>query len=178
MSFVKENYNKKIIKDLKDEFKYKNDLQIPKLEKVCLSVAFKTADADNNFISYALETLSRIAGQKAVLVKAKKSISTFKLREGQSIAAIVTLRKDKMYEFLDRLIYVALPRIKDFRGLSSKAFNQSGHYSFGLKEHTIFPEVELDKVVKVFGMDINVVTTSNNKEQVVSLLKALKFPIK
>ena len=177
MSFVKENY-KKVAKGLKEKFGYKNELEIPKLEKVCLNVAFKTADIDNNFLTYVVNQLSSIAGQKAVLVKAKKSISTFKLREGMSIACRVTLRKDKMYEFLDRLIYIALPRIKDFRGLPANAFNQSGHYSFGIKEHTIFPEVELDKAYKLFGMDINVITTAKSKEEAKALLSGLNFPIK
>ena len=178
MSFVKENYENKVAKSLKEEFGYKNELEIPRLDKVCLNVAFKTADVDNNFLTYVVDQLSKIAGEKAVLVKAKKSISTFKLREGMSIACRVTLRKDKMYEFLDRLIYIALPRIKDFRGLPSNAFNQSGHYSFGIKEHTIFPEVELDKVYKIFGMDINVITTAKNKEETKALLRGLNFPIK
>ena len=178
MSYVKENYKNKVVKFLKEKFGYKNELEIPKLEKVCLNVAFKSADVDNNFLTYVVDVLSRIAGQKAVIVKAKKSISTFKLREGMSIACKVTLRKDKMYEFLDRLIYIALPRIKDFRGLSSNSFNQSGHYSFGIREHTIFPEVELDKVYKVFGMDINIATNAKSKEECMALLCGLNFPIK
>ncbi len=177
MSFVKEKY-KEVAKNLKAKFGYKNALEIPRLDKVCLNVAFKSADVDNNFLTYVVNQLSAIAGQKAVLVKAKKSISTFKLREGMSIACRVTLRKDKMYEFLDRLLFVALPRIKDFRGLSGNAFNQSGHYSFGIKEHTIFPEVELDKAYKVFGIDINVITTAKNKEECKALLSGLMFPIK
>lgn len=178
MSFVKENYNNKVAKSLKEKFGYKNELEIPRLDKVCLNVAFKTTDIDNNFLAYVVNQLSSIAGQKAVLVKAKKSISTFKLREGMSIACRVTLRKDKMYEFLDRLLYIALPRIKDFRGLPSNSFNQSGHYSFGIKEHTIFPEIELDKAYKIFGMDINVITTAKNKEECKALLSGLNFPIK
>ncbi|MDD2839933.1 MAG: 50S ribosomal protein L5 [Rickettsiales bacterium] len=177
MSFVKEKY-KEVAKSLKEKFGYKNALEIPKLDKVCLNVAFKSTDVDNNFLTYVVNQLSAIAGQKAVLVKAKNSISTFKLREGMSIACRVTLRKDKMYEFLDRLLFVALPRIKDFRGLSGNAFNQSGHYSFGIKEHTIFPEVELDKAYKVFGMDINVITTAKNKDECKALLSGLMFPIK
>ena len=178
MSITKDNYKNKSIKLLKDEFGYKNEMQVPRLSKVCLNVSFKTEDIDNSYLSYVLESLSRIAGQKAVFVKAKKSISSFKLRQGMNIASIVTLRGDKMYEFLDRLIYIALPRIKDFRGLNLNSFNQSGHYSFGIKEHTIFPEVELDKVYKIFGMNINVVTTAKNKEECKSLLSSLLFPIK
>lgn len=177
MSIVKENY-KKVAKNLKEKFGFKNELEIPRLEKVCLNVAFKTTDTDNNFLTYVVNQLTLIAGQKAVLVKAKKSISTFKLREGMPIACRVTLRKDKMYEFLDRLIYIALPRIKDFRGLASNSFNQSGHYTFGVKEHTIFPEIELDKAYKMLGMDINVITTAKNKEEAKALLSGLNFPIK
>lgn len=177
MSFVKENYNK-VAEDLKRKFGYKNVLEVPRIEKVCLNVAFKTSDVDNNFLVYVVNQLTSIAGQKAVLVKAKKSISTFKLREGTPIACRVTLRKDKMYEFLDRLLYIALPRVKDFRGLPSNSFNQSGHYSFGIREHTIFPEIELDKAYKIFGMDINVITTSKNKEECKALLSGLNFPIK
>ncbi len=178
MSLIKDKYNKEVVNKLKEKFNYKNELQIPKLEKISINVAFKTTDIDSNFLTYVVNQLSLIAGQKAVLVKAKKSISTFKLREGMDIAARVTLRKDKMYEFLDRLLFIALPRVKDFRGLPANAFNQSGHYSFGLKEHTIFPEIELDKAYKVFGMDVSVVTTSKNKEEAKALLKELYFPIK
>lgn len=178
MSVVKDNYKNKVVKSLKEKFGYKNDLETPRLEKVTINVAFKAVDADNNFLTFVGNQLSLIAGQKAVLVKAKKSISTFKLREGMSIAARVTLRKDKMYEFLDRLVYIALPRIKDFRGLPGNSFNQSGHYSFGIKEHTIFPEIELDKAYRIFGMDINVVTTAKNKDEAKALLSGLNFPIK
>lgn len=177
MSFIKEKY-KEVAKSLKSKFGYKNELEIPRLEKICLNVAFKSADVDSNFLAYVVNQLSLIAGQKAVLVKAKKSIATFKLRQGMSIACRVTLRKDKMYEFLDRLLFIALPRIKDFRGLSGNAFNQSGHYSFGIKEHTIFPEIELDKAYKIFGIDINVVTTAKSKEECKALLSGLLFPIK
>lgn len=177
MSFIKENY-KKVAKSLKEKFGYKNDLECPRLEKVCLNVAFKSADIDNNFLAYVVNQMSLIAGQKAVLIKAKTSISTFKLREGMSIACRVTLRKDKMYEFLDRLVFIALPRIKDFRGLSNDSFNESGHYSFGIKEHTIFPEIELDKAYKIFGMNVNIITTAKNKEECKALLSGLNFPIK
>ena len=178
MSFTKDNYKSNAIKALKDKFGYANDLELPRLDKVCLNVKFKVTDADNNFLTYVVKTLGDIAGQKPVLVKAKKSIATFKLREGMPIACKVTLRKDKMYEFIDRLVFIALPRIKDFRGLPGKAFNQSGHYTFGIKEHTIFPEVELDKVYRNFGMDINIVTTAKNEEECKSLLSNLMFPIK
>lgn len=177
MSFVKDNYGK-AVSNLKKEFGYENVLEIPRVVKICLNVAFKTSDIDNNFLAYVVDQLTLIAGQKAVLVKAKKSISSFKLREGSSIACKVTLRRDRMYEFLDRLIYIALPRIKDFRGLPSSSFNQSGHYSFGIREHTIFPEIEFDKAYKTFGMNVNIVTTSKSKKECMVLLTSLNFPIK
>ena len=178
MSYLRDIYNNTIKEKLKAKFNLKNDLEIPRLDKVCLNIAFKTADADGNFLKYVVDQLTTIAGQKAVLVKARKSVSTFKLREGMPIACRVTLRGDRMYEFLERLIYIALPRIRDFRGLSSKTFNQSGHYSFGIKDHTIFPEIELDKAYKILGMDINIVTTAKNTEQCKELLKELRFPLK
>jgi len=178
MSFTKDNYSKSVIESLKGKFNYRNPLEIPRLKKICLNVRFKAVEHDNNFCKYVRETLTLIAGQKATFSKARQSISSFKLRKGMSDACIVTLRGDRMYEFCDRLVYIALPRIRDFRGLSGNAFNQSGHYSFGLKEHIIFPEVELDKVLKNFGMDINIVTTARTKEECKALLVALGFPIK
>jgi len=178
MSFIKDKYKNTVINSLKKAFGYKNDLEIPRIEKVTLNIAFKVADADNNFLSYVVDQLSLIAGQKAVLVKAKKSISTFKLREGMSIACRVTLRKNKMFEFLDRLVYIALPRVRDFRGLPGNSFNQSGHYNFSIKEHTIFPEIELDKAYKNLGININVVTTAKTPKECKALLKEIGFPIK
>lgn len=178
MSHLKELYQKVIKKNLKEQFGYKNELEIPRLEKVTLNIAFKTADADNNFLKYVVEQLTDIAGQKAVLVNARKSVASFKLREGSPIACRVTLRGERMYNFLDKLIYIALPRIKDFRGLSSKNFNQSGHYSFGIKEHTIFPEVNLDKVYKVLGMNINIITSAKTIDECKALLLEMKFPLK
>jgi large subunit ribosomal protein L5 len=177
MSYTKELYSK-VKKDLMTELGLKNTMETPKLEKVVINRGFKTADADNNFLAYVVSQLSMIAGQKAVLTKSKKSIAGFKLRENTPIGCKVTLRGDKMYEFMDRLIYIAMPRIRDFRGLPSKNFNQSGHYTFGLKEHTIFPEIELDKAYKNLGMDITIVTTAKDKEGCKLLLKKLNFPIK
>jgi large subunit ribosomal protein L5 len=175
---IKDKYKNIVASKLKKLFGYKNDLEIPRIEKISLNIAFKTSDADNNFLSYVVDQLSLIAGQKAVLVKAKKSISTFKLREGMPIGCRVTLRRDKMFEFLDRLINIALPRIRDFRGLSGKSFNQSGHYNFSVKEHTIFPEIELDKAYKNLGININIVTTAKTPKECEALLKELGFPIK
>ena len=178
MSFLKDKYENQIKKELQAKFGYKNIMEIPRLEKISLNINFKVADADGNFLKYVVDQLSKIAGQKAVLVKARKSIAGFKLRDGMDIACKVTLRSNRMYEFLDRLIYIALPRIRDFRGLSAKNFNQSGHYSFGIKDHTIFPEIELDKAYKILGMDINIVSTAKNAEQCKALLIELNFPIK
>ena len=178
MSYLKDLYQTQIKKNLKEKFGYKNELEVPKLEKVSLNIAFKTADADNSFLKYVVDQLTLIAGQRAVLVNAKKSVASFKLREGAPISCIVTLRGERMYEFLTRLIYVALPRIKDFRGLSAKNFNQSGHYSFGIKEHTIFPEIDLDKAYKTLGMNINIVTSAKTVDECKALLLELNFPLK
>jgi large subunit ribosomal protein L5 len=178
MSYLKELYQTSARDGLKRKFGYKNDFEVPQLKKVSLNIAFKATDADNNFLKYVVEQLSLIAGQKAVLVKAKKSVSSFKLREGMFIACIVTLRGDRMYEFLDRLVYISLPKIRDFRGLSGKSFNQSGHYSFGIKEHTIFPEIDLDKAYKMLGMNVTVVSNAKSAEEMKALLIELKFPIK
>jgi large subunit ribosomal protein L5 len=178
MSYFKDLYQTSARKNLKEKFGYKNELEIPRLEKISLNIAFKTTDSDNNFLKYVVGQLSMIAGQKAVLVDARKSVSSFKLREGMPIACIVTLRGERMYEFLDRLVFIALPKIRDFRGLSGKTFNQSGHYSFGIKEHTIFPEIDLDKAYKMLGMTINIVSSAKNAEEMKALLIELKFPIK
>jgi large subunit ribosomal protein L5 len=177
MSYTKELY-KKSVADLKKKFAYQNDMEIPRLEKVSISVGIKAVDSDNKFLSYLSNQVSALAGQKAVLTKSKKSIATFKLRENMGIGCMVTLRGKKMYEFLDRLVYIALPRIRDFRGLSSKGFNQSGHYSFGIKEHNVFLEVDLDNILKVFGMNITIVTNAKTKEESLYLLKKINLPIK
>jgi large subunit ribosomal protein L5 len=178
MSHTKELYNSSVVKKLQEEFSYKNTIEIPKLKSVSLNVGIKAVDSDNKFCAYLENQLSLIAGQKALLTKSRKSIATFKLREGMNIGCKVTLRGKKMYEFFDRLAYISLPRIRDFRGLSKKGFNQSGHYSFGIKEHSIFLEVDLDNIMKTFGMNINVITTAKTKEESLFLLKNLNLPIK
>lgn len=178
MSYLENIYQNDVRQKLKERFGYTNELEIPKLEKVSLNIAFKSADADANFLKYVVDQLTAVACQRAVLVNSKKSIAGFKLRENTPIACRVTLRRKNMYEFLTRLVYVALPRIKDFRGLSSRNFNQSGHYSFGIREHTIFPEVDLDKAYKVLGMNINIVTTAKTAEECKALLMELNFPLK
>ncbi len=177
MSYTKELY-KKSIADLKKQFSYQNDMELPKLAKVSINVGIKAVDSDNKFLSYLSSQVSAIAGQKAVITKSRKSIATFKLRENMGIGCMVTLRGKKMYEFFDRLVYIALPRVRDFRGLSAKGLNQSGHYSFGLKEHNVFLEVDLDNILKVFGMNITIVTDAKTKEESIYLLKKLNLPIK
>ncbi len=177
MSYTKELYKKSII-DLKKKFSYQNDMEIPKLTKISINVGIKAVDSDNKFLSYLASQVSIIAGQKAVITKSRKSIATFKLRENMGIGCMVTLRGRKMYEFVDRLIYIALPRVRDFRGLASDGCNQSGHYSFGLKEHNVFLEVDLDNILKIFGMNITIATSAKTSEESIYLLKKLNLPIK
>jgi len=178
METLTQKLYKDSISDLKEKFSYKNDMAVPRLISVSLNTGLKVADSDNKFLSYLVTQMSNIAGQKAVLTKSRKAISTFKLREDMPIGCKVTLRGQKMYQFLDRLVNISLPRIRDFRGLSSKGFNQSNHYSFGIKDHTIFLEVNLDNVPKVFGMNITITSTAKSKEEALYLLKKLNFPIK
>lgn len=166
------------IEDLKKRFSYKNYLAVPRLKMVSLNVGIKSSDSDNKFLSYLVTQVSNISGQKAVLTKARKAISTFKLRKDLPIGCRVTLRGKKMYQFLDKVINIALPRTKDFRGLSANGFNQSNHYSLGIKEHNIFLEVDLDNIPKIFGLNITIATTAKTKEEALYLLKKLNFPIK
>ena len=178
MQSITEKLYKDSIPELKSKFSYKNDMAIPKLKMVSINVGIKAVDSDNKLLAYLLNQVSNISGQKAVLTKSRKAISTFKLRKDLPIGCRVTLRGKKMYQFLDKLINIALPRIRDFRGLTSKGFNQSNHYSFGIKEHNIFLEVDLDNIMKIFGMNITVTTNAKNKEEALFLLKKLNFPIK
>lgn len=178
MQSITEKLYKDSIPELKSKFSYKNDMAIPKIKMVSINVGIKAVDSDNKLLAYLLNQVSTISGQKAVLTKSKKAISTFKLRKDLPIGCRVTLRGKKMYQFLDKLVNIALPRIRDFRGLTSKGFNQSNHYSFGIKEHNIFLEVDLDNIVKIFGMNITIVTNATGKEEALFLLKKLNFPIK
>ncbi len=178
MQTLTEKLYKDSIADLKKKFSYTNDLAVPRLKMVSVNVGIKSGDSDNKFLSYLATQVSNITGQKSVLTKSRKAISTFKLRKDLPIGCRVTLRGKKMYQFLDKLVNIALPRVRDFRGLSSKGFNESAHYSFGLKEHTIFLEVDLDNVMKVFGMNISIATTAKTKEEALYLLKKINFPIK
>lgn len=176
MTALKEKYNTSIKKDLIATLGKKNPMEIPRLSKVVINMSVGEATQDAKKLQAAVEDLTLIAGQKPVITKAKKSIAGFKLREGMSIGAKVTLRRDMMFEFLDRLINIALPRVRDFRGLSRKSFDGSGNYSLGIKEQLIFPEINYDKVDKIRGFDVTVCTTAKNDEEAYHLLKALNFP--
>jgi len=178
MQTLTEKLYKDSFVDLKKKFSYTNDLAVPRLKMVSVNVGIKATDSDNKFLSYLALQVSNITGQKAVLTKSRKAISTFKLRKDLPIGCKATLRGKKMYQFLDKLTNIALPRIRDFRGLSAKGFNQSNHYSFGIKEHNVFLEVDLDNIPKIFGLNITIVTTARTKEEALYLLKKINFPIK
>jgi len=175
---LKTKYKEEVIPQLNEQFNYKSSMQVPKLVKICINQGVGDATQDKKLVDNALEEMTMIAGQKAVPVKARKSVSNFKLREGMPIAARVTLRDEMMYEFLDRLISVALPRVRDFRGINDKSFDGRGNYSLGIKEQIIFPEIVLDKVNKITGMDISFVTTANTDAEALALLKSLGMPFK
>ena len=175
---LKKKYVEEIVPALKEQFKYKSVMQVPKLEKICLNQGLGQAVADKKIMESALNDMSLIAGQKAVASRSKKDISNFKLRKGMPIGARVTLRGDKMYEFLERLIAVALPRVRDFRGISPKGFDGRGNYNLGVTEHIIFPEIDIDKVNKILGMDITFVTSAETNEEGLALLKEFGMPFK
>ena len=175
---MKQRYTSEIRARLKDQFKYSNDMQIPRLEKIVINMGVGEATQDGKKLTSAIEALTAIAGQKPVATKAKKSIAAFKLREGMSVGAKVTLRKDQMYEFLDRLVTIALPRVKDFRGLNGRSFDGRGNYAMGIKEHIVFPEINYDQIDQVWGMDIVVCTTARNDEEAKALLKEFDFPFR
>ena len=175
---LKDIYQKSIIPNLKTKFGYKNINMGPKLEKIVINMGLGIDGNDSKIIKSCEEDLSKITGQKPVITKFKKSISNFKTRKNTNAGLKVTLRKDKMYEFIDRLINIALPRIKDFRGLSPNAFDKFGNYTFGVKEHIIFPEVNFDKVDKIRGLDITIVIKSQKVEHSFELLKHLNFPFR
>lgn len=176
MTRLSKYYKEEVIKSLIEEFGYKNKLQVPRLEKIVINMCVKEAAQDSKKLQIAIEELTAISGQKPVITKAKTSIAGFKLREGMSIGAKVTLRKDRMYEFFDRLINIALPRVRDFRGVSGKSFDGRGNYAMGIKEQIVFPEINYDKVDKVRGMDIIICTTAGTDKEAKSLLAALNVP--
>lgn len=175
---MKQRYQNEIRAKLKDEFKYTNEMQIPRLEKIVINMGVGEATQDSKKLTSAIEALAVIAGQKPVATKARKSIAAFKLREGMSVGAKVTLRKDQMYEFLDRLVTIALPRVKDFRGLNGKSFDGRGNYAMGIKEHIVFPEINYDQIDQIWGMDIVVCTTARTDAEAKALLKEFDFPFR
>jgi large subunit ribosomal protein L5 len=176
MARLREIYKETIVPQLKKDLGIENDFLVPALKKIVLNMGVGEGIADSKHIKQAVEELSLIAGQKAVVTVARKSIAGFKLREGQKIGAMVTLRGERMYEFYDRLVNIALPRVRDFRGLPKKSFDGNGNYSFGIKEHIIFPEVAVKNVEIMRGLDVNIVTTTPKDEYCMALLKALNFP--
>ncbi len=178
MARLKEKYKNDIAPALAKEFDIKNPMAIPRIEKIIVNMGMGEAVSNAKILDTAVEELRAITGQKPVVTKAKKSIASFKLRQGMNIGTMVTLRGDRMFEFLDRLISVALPRVRDFRGISGKAFDGRGNYTLGIREQLIFPEIDFNKVDKTRGMNISIVTTAKTDEQSRSLLKALGMPFK
>jgi large subunit ribosomal protein L5 len=175
---LKVQFEDTIRKRLAEQFGYKNRMQIPVLDKVVINMGIGEGVADRKKVDAAAADLALISGQKAIVTKARKSIATYKLRDGQAIGCKVTLRKARMYEFLDRLINIALPRVRDFRGLNPKSFDGRGNYSLGIKEHIVFPEIDYDKTAEVWGMDITVCTTARNDDEARALLTAFNFPFR
>ena len=176
---LQERYENEIVTSLKKEFSYGNPMQVPKLEKIVINMGVgRRAVADSKKVQAAADDMTLIAGQKPIVTKSRKAIATFKLREGQPIGVKVTLRKDKMYEFLDRLVNIALPRVRDFRGVNPNGFDGMGNYNMGLKEQLIFPEIDYDKIDEVRGMDITIVTTATTDDEARALLKAFDMPFR
>ena len=175
---LEKHYREVVVPALREQFGYKNAHSVPRIEKVVLNMGVGEATADSKKVQSAANDLALIAGQKPVITRARTSISTFKLREGMPIGAKVTLRKGRMFDFLDRLVTVALPRVRDFRGLNPKSFDGRGNYALGIKEHIVFPEINYDKVDQIWGMDVVVCTTARTDEEARALLGALNFPLR
>jgi large subunit ribosomal protein L5 len=173
---IEEYYRKTLVQDMVKRFNYSSVMQVPRLDKIAINVGVGDATQDAKILDTVVKDLESIVGQKPVLTRSKKAISNFKLRENIPIGVRVTLRKHKMYEFLDRFIAVAAPRIRDFRGFPDRSFDGRGNYTVGIKEHIIFPEIDVDKVTRLFGMDITIVTTANTDQEAMELLKGLGFP--
>jgi len=178
MARLETEYNKKIVPALQEKFGYKSVMQVPKLTKITLNMGVGAAVADKKVLQAALSDMEKISGQKPVITLARKSIAGFKIRDDMAIGCKVTLRSDKMYEFLDRLISIAIPRIRDFRGMSPKSFDGRGNYSMGVTEQIIFPEIDYDKIDTIRGMDISITTTADTNEEGLALLKLFNFPFK
>ncbi|MAZ46640.1 MAG: 50S ribosomal protein L5 [Rickettsiales bacterium] len=178
MARLKKYYHTQLRDELKNKLGLKNIFEVPKITKIIVNIGVGEAVSDSKKIDSATSDLTTITGQKPIITKAKKSIAGFKLRKGVNIGCKVTLRKDRMYEFLDRLIYIALPRVRDFKGLSKKSFDKSGNYSIGIKEQIIFPEINYDKIDKVRGMDVSIVTSTSNDNHAFELLKGFNLPFR
>ena len=175
---LKKDYDERIAKAMTEKFGYKNKFEVPKLEKIVINMGVGEATQDKKKVDVAASEMELIAGQKPVITKARKAIATFKVREGMPIGCKVTLRKQRMYEFMDRLITIALPRVRDFRGLNPRSFDGRGNYALGLKEHLVFPEISYDKAEQTWGMDIVVATTAKTDAEAKALLAAFKFPFR
>nr|WP_207189934.1 50S ribosomal protein L5 [Ramlibacter ginsenosidimutans] len=178
VSRLQEHYRTKVAPELTEKFGYKSPMQVPRITKITLNMGVSEAVADKKVMENAVADLTKIAGQKPVVTKAKKAIAGFKIREGQAIGTMVTLRGARMYEFLDRFVTVALPRVRDFRGVSGRAFDGRGNYNIGVKEQIIFPEIEYDKVDAVRGLNISITTTAKTDEEAKALLAGFRFPFK
>ena len=178
MARLKEFYKETVVGKLRDEFKYKSVMEVPKITKITLNMGIGEAVGDKKIVEHATKDMTKIAGQKPVVCLARKSIAGFKIRDGWPIGCKVTLRSEQMYEFLDRLISISIPRIRDFRGMSPKSFDGRGNYSMGVAEQIMFPEIEYDKIDKLRGMDITITTTAKSDEEGRALLAAFKFPFK
>ena len=178
MARLQEFYRDKVVADLTRKFGYKSAMQVPRITKITLNMGLGEAVADKKIIEHAVGDMTKIAGQKPVVTKAKKPIAGFKIREGYPIGCMVTLRGARMYEFLDRFVTVALPRVRDFRGISGRAFDGRGNYNIGVKEQIIFPEIEYDKIDVLRGLNVSITTTAKNDEEAKALLSAFKFPFK
>ena len=178
MARLHDFYKTEVVKKLSERFGYKNPMQVPRITKITLNMGVGEATADKKVIENAVSDMTKIAGQKPIITKAKKSISTFKIRDGYPVGCKVTLRRGQMYEFLDRLISISLPRVRDFRGVSGRSFDGRGNYSMGVKEQIIFPEIEYDKIDALRGMDITITTTARTNEEARALLEAFSFPFR
>ena len=178
MARLQDYYRSTVVKQLSERFGYKNPMQVPRITKITLNMGVGETTTDKKVIENAVSDMTKIAGQKPVITKAKKSISTFKIRDGYPVGCKVTLRRGQMYEFLDRLINISLPRVRDFRGVSGRSFDGRGNYSMGVKEQIIFPEIEYDKIDALRGMDITITTTAKTNEEAKALLEAFRFPFR
>ena len=178
MARLQDHYKETVVTQLMEKFGYSTVMQVPRIEKITLNMGVGEAVGDKKVMDFAVGDMEKIAGQKAIVTKAKKSVAGFKIRDGWPVGCKVTLRRDRMYEFLDRLINIAIPRIRDFRGVSAKSFDGRGNYSMGVKEQIIFPEVEYDKIDALRGMDITITTTAKNDEECRALLDGFSFPFK